>query len=351
MSEKSVIEINLSVVSDNLKLLKSYCDPRVKQMAVVKANAYGHGAVEVARAVCGQVDWFAVNGITEAVALRENGILNSILVFGVPMQAEAALYKKHNITATISSSDHFDVLPAGTDYHLNFDSGMGRLGFDPEQAEPVKELIKNHPHIHCKGIYSHFATADEPGSPKAEEQLKTFKDLRSRFDSKLLTHMCNTAGTVQYPDAHFDLVRNGIGMYGYAPGMVSLKNVKPALTWKTRLIQVNQIRKSETVSYGAVWKAPQDGYIGVIPAGYADGIPRNLSGKFSVMVDGKARPVVGTVTMNYCMIWLGKKKLKPGTEVELLGSKLNARHWADAAGTIPYEILTRLPTHLSRKYL
>lgn len=349
MTENSVITVNTDAISRNLNVLKSYCDAGVEQMAVIKANAYGHGLVEVASAVAGQVKWFAVNDISEAIALRKAGIENAILVFGVPEKHDAQLYKKFDVTATVSSLENLDVLKPGTEYHLNFDTGMGRLGFRPEEAEKVNKQIRTYTDIHCTGIYSHFATADEPDSPKGSQQLQLFNNICRLFPNDLLVHMCNTAATVQFSDAHFDLVRNGIGMYGYAPGRIKIE-LSSSLGWTTRLVQVKKINKSETVSYGATWAAPENGYTGVIPVGYSDGIPRNLSGKFQVHIHGEKYAVVGTVTMNYCMVWLGKQKLPAGTEVELIGQNSTAETWAETAGTIPYEILTGLSPHITRHY-
>lgn len=350
MIEDSLITVDLNTISDNLKKLKSYCAAGVQQMAVVKANAYGHGLVSVARAVSGQVEWFAVNSIQEAVTLRENGIGNSILVFGVPDESNAKLYQKHSITATVSSFESLNVLSPGTEYHLNFDTGMGRLGFRPEQAEKIRKQVAQHANIDCTGIYSHFATADEPASPKGKQQLQLFQKLRNGFPNDLLTHMCNTAATVQYPEAHFDLVRNGIGIYGYAPGKVKV-DLSPALSWSTKLIQIKHIKKSETVSYGATWAADKEGFLGVIPVGYSDGIPRRLSGKFDVLINDKRYPAAGTVTMNYCMVWLGKEKVKTGTGVQLMFEGSTAQTWAEKTGTIPYEILTGLSQKIPRRYI
>ncbi|MBN2731246.1 MAG: alanine racemase [Balneolaceae bacterium] len=347
----SIITINLDVISNNLKILKSYCKPGVEQMAVVKADAYGHGAVKVAQAIAGQVQWFAVNDVYEAVELRENGIKNPILVFGIPKKTEADLYKKLRITATISSLAHFQLLEAGTEYHLNFNTGMNRLGFRAGQVQDVLNAKEKYSDLKCTGIYSHFATADEPGSAKVEHQLQLFKELRSHFGPDLLTHLCNTAGTVECPEGQFDLVRNGIGMYGYSPGELAIPGLKPALSWTTKIVQVNRIKQSETVSYGAAWKADKDGCIGVIPVGYSDGIPRSLSGNFSVVIEENRYPVAGTVTMNYCMVCLGAQELEQGISVQLLGENITAKDWANTSDTIPYEILTGLSHRISREYI
>jgi len=336
----SILTVDLDAIASNVDILQSYLKEGVCQMAVVKADAYGHGAVQVAHKIAGQVSWFAVNDIQEAIALRDGGIRIPILVFGVPEKVAARLYNEYDITATISSEDHFKWLNDGTRYHLNFDTGMNRLGFRPEQIDEVLQLNKNHPQLNCTGIYSHFATADERGSEKINQQHEIIEKIREQFDKKLLTHMCNTAGMIQRSGAQFDLVRTGIGIYGYSPGQIEISDLKSAIHWKTQLVQVNPIKESETVSYGARWQAPKDGYIGIIPVGYSDGIPRGLSGKFEVNIEGESYAVVGTVTMNYCMIDLGEKPFDAGTEVYLWDSHHTPQDWARATDTIPYEILT-----------
>lgn len=347
----SILTVDLDAIAHNVRVLQSLCRADVKQMAVVKANAYGHGSVPLAKKIEPHIDWFAVNDIYEAVELREGGLNKPVLVFGVPEKGDSHLYISHNITATISGENHFECLKKGTDYHLNVNSGMNRLGFRPEQIEEVLRLQKNHPELNCTGIYSHFATADEPASKKINQQYKTFKRIREQFDERLLTHMCNTAGMARCPQAQFDLVRTGIGIYGYSPGKISIPDLKPAIQWKTQLLQVNPIKKSETVSYGATWKARDDGYIGIIPVGYSDGIPRGLSGNFEVVINGKDYPVAGTVTMNYCMIDLGPNRFEVGTEVSLWNNEHTPQHWAEAMNTIPYEILTRIPVTITREYI
>jgi alanine racemase len=321
-------------------------------MAVVKADAYGHGATQIAAKISSTVHGFAVNSLQEGAELRKSGINSPILVFEPPAAKTTALYNEYDLTATISDLQHFRILPAKTDYHLNFDTGMGRLGFRPESASEVAKLVTKHDDLHCKGIYSHFATADEPGSPKAEEQHQVFANqICSNFPPNLLRHICNTAGIVNRPVSHFDMVRAGIGLYGYAPGGVSIPGLTPALTWKTSLVQVKRIKQGETVSYGAAWKAPEDGFCGIIPVGYADGIPRSLSGKFQVSINGETYPVVGRVTMNYCIVFLGRNRLPTGSDVFLLNERHTALFWANTIGTISYEILTTISPFVPRHYL
>lgn len=348
----SVLEISRGKLVYNLEVLKKRLRAGTRIMAVVKADAYGHGAVEVARSIRDHVYGFAVNDVDEGIELREGGIRRPILVFGIPTADTAPAYTKYNLAATVSAPGHFDILEKGTHFHLNIDTGMRRLGFDYKQVSELDNLLKSYGDLTCEGIYSHFATAEDPGSDLARHQIERFDAVRSRFPDEWITHMGNTGGAVFYPDAHYDMVRIGIGMYGYRPGETEIEELKPVLRWRSTLAQVKKIKKGDTVSYGARWTCPQDGYTGVIPAGYEEGIPKILTGDLEVAVEGERVPVVGAVTMNYTMAYFENMKPETGMQVEILGSgALNARTWAKRAGTIPYEILTGLSGRLPRKYL
>lgn len=346
----SVLRVDLGSISSNLRVLRSHLKPGVNLMPVIKEDAYGHGAIELARHVQSEVDWFAVNDIYEGIELREHGIELPILVFSVPEKEFSHLYSRYNLTASVSARSHFELLNEGTEYHLNFDTGMGRLGLRPAQRVAVLKAQANHPEIHCTGIYSHFSTADEQESTKMQQQYNRFKELRQHFSDALITHMANTAGAVQLPGAQFDIVRVGIGMYGYAPGAVNIEGIVPVMSWETHLVQVNEIQQGETVSYGATWAAPRDGYVAAIPVGYADGIPRGLSNNFYVRISGVEYPVVGTVTMNYCMIFLGDNQPEEGAKVQLWYPGQTAADWGQKMGTIPYEMLTGVSSKIPRKY-
>jgi len=348
----SVLEISRRKLVQNLEVLKKRLHSGAQVMAVVKADAYGHGAVEVARTIRDHVYGFAVNDVDEGIELREEGIRKPILVFGVPTAETASVYPEYNLVATVSAPGHFDILEKGTRYHLNIDTGMRRLGFDYKQVSAIDDLVKTHADVTCEGIYSHFATAEDPGSDFARQQIERFESVRSHFPDEWITHMGNTGGTVFYPDAQYDMVRIGIGMYGYRPGETEIDDLKPALRWRSTLAQVKKIEKGETVSYGARWTCPRDGYIGIVPAGYEEGIPKILTGNLEVAVEGETVPVVGAVTMNYTMAYFEKRKPKTGMPVEILGpGAFDARTWAKRARTIPYEILTGLSGKLPRIFV
>lgn len=346
----SVVTVNLSRLLKNIEVLNRHLDDDTGIIGVVKADAYGHGAVKVAEMLEPLIEAFAVNDIHEGIELREQGITKPILVFEVPDRSLVSQYRMHNLTATVSAEEHFDWLPNGTSYHLNFDTGMGRLGFHPSKAKQVAELVENYNNIFCTGIYTHFATADNPGSKLVALQHEQFKEIRRHFSPKLRAHVSNTGGTAFYEMEQFNMIRLGIGMYGYPPGETEIEGIEPILNWETNLVQTKRIAADDTVSYGATWTAPEQGYLGIIPVGYDDGLKRSLSGKLSVRINSKVYEIVGTITMNYSMVFLGPDDYEPGTKVEVLYPENNAGDWAQKIGTIPYEILTSINPKIPRKY-
>ncbi|WP_138430373.1 alanine racemase [Fodinibius saliphilus] len=346
----SSVFVNLPVIRSNIECLATHVQEGVDIMAVVKADAYGHGATAVAEYIQPQVDAFAVNDIEEGIQLRKHGIAKPILIFAVPEKDFVSEYRIHNLTATVSAVEHFDWLPGGTSYHLNFDTGMGRLGFHPEQSQKVAELVTENADLFCTGIYSHFATASNAGSERVIHQHKTFKDLRSNFPDGLNTHIANTGATAFYDTSQFNMVRLGIGIYGYAPGETGIEGIEPALSWQSRLVQVKEVKANNAISYGARWQAPGNGYLGVIPVGYDDGIKRNLSGNITVRIAEKEYEIVGSITMNFCMVYLGADQYPTGEKVELIYRGNTAKEWAQTLGTIPYEILTSINPKIPRKY-
>ena len=346
----SVVKVDRSAIKNNTKVLSRHLDKDVRIMAVLKADAYGHGAVPVAKTLEPLVGAFAVNDIQEGIELRENGIEKPVLVFEVPQKSRVSQYRMHNLTATISSEEHFDWLPNGTSYHLNFDTGMGRLGFLPSQAQRISNLVEENRELFCTGIYSHFATADEPDSELVHKQLDQFRTIRTYFPEEITTHISNTGALAFYDTEQFNMVRLGIGMYGFPPGETQIEGLKPALSWETTLVQNKRIRANSTVSYGANWQASSDGFLGVLPVGYEDGIRRNLSGKIAVTIGDKSYEVVGTVTMNYCMIFMADGDIQQGETVKILHPGQHAGDWARKLETIPYEILTSINPKIPREY-
>jgi len=345
--------VDLNALDHNLAFLKQLAGDGKKVMAVIKADAYSHGAVRIARHLEGRTDWLAVANTDEAIELREAGIKAPLLVFGIPAESSAAACREYNLTATVSDAAHFDILPGGTHYHINFDTGMGRQGFRPEQRAEVRNLVLKHPGLTCTGIYSHYATTDDPGSEFAKEQLQRFEQICVDFPEIPLKHMSNSGAIVYYNEfPHFDMTRTGLGLFGYTPGHLQPPELKPVLRWQTHLAAVKKIYKGDTVSYGATWKAAGKTTIGTLPVGYADGLPRSLGNKLKVLIRGRYFPVVGNVTMDYTMVDLGEEAMPAGTDVTLLGGDAwPAGRWAETAGTNIHEILTNLTGRVQKVYL
>ena len=348
----SKIEINLSMIDNNIDAIKERSGGK-KILAVVKCDGYSHGAVKVSEHVEKIIDWFAVATVDEGIELRQAGIRKPILVFGVPELRNAAAYQTHDLTATISHSSHFSILMDGTSYHLNFDTGMGRLGFKPEQAEEVRKLAIANQRLTCSGIYSHYATADDPGSDFVETQHRRFKELLVHFPEIRLLHMSNTGAVANYPHLnHFDMIRSGLGILGYNSGETRHDWLRPVCSWKTKIVQTRPVKKGEVVSYSPTWSAPNDGYISTLPVGYGDGIPRVLSNKLRVFINGEIFPQVGNVTMDYIMIFTGRVCLPVESEVILLGREAwTANDWAENADTIVHEILTNIHPKVEKRYI
>lgn len=347
----SYAEINLQTITKNIQQLKNRTGID-KILSVVKCNAYGHGAINIARQVEKDVDWFGVASVDEAIELRTGGIIKPILVFEVPNSNNAAAYQTHGLSATVSDLTHFSILMDGTSYHLNFNTGMNRLGFNTSQVEDVRKMAVANQRLICSGIYSHFSTADDPGSAFVAVQHERFKEILKHFGEIPLIHMSNTGAGVHYKIEHFTMIRTGLTQLGYTAGKIQPEWLKPVLTWKSKLVQVRKILKGESVSYGGTWTATEDGYIGTIPVGYGDGVPRALGNKLQVLIDGKFYPVAGNVTMDYIMVYLGQNKLPVDEVVTLMGGEAwNASQWAEAAGTNVHEILTGLSGRMARKYI
>ncbi|MDG5767271.1 alanine racemase [Balneolales bacterium ANBcel1] len=353
---QSCLELDRESLRANARQLQKNLAPGVRSMAVVKANAYGHGASLIAPVLADTYDAFAVANVAEGMELRDAGITRDILVFGVPVREAAGTFLSHDLIAVVSAPDHFRLLKSGTRYHMEIDTGMGRLGFSHRALEEVARMVEERADLHCEGVMTHFATADESGSSHMELQKERFREMRSFFYDRLpdsrqmIFHAANSAASLDHPDSHGDMVRHGIALYGYDPTPDPSPEFRPVMRWKSRVADCKIIRKGDTVSYGATWEAPADGRLAIIPSGYADGYRRNLSGLMPVEIDGKWYPQAGCVTMDYIMVWLGDDRYKPGTEVTLMGGERNhAALWADAIGTIPYEICCGIHPNIPRK--
>jgi alanine racemase len=377
-------EVDLSAIAHNVRELRRLTRPQARVMAVVKANGYGHGALEVARtALASGAEWLGVARLAEGIHLRKNGLDAPILVFGPTLPADAGLLVDFDLRQSIASLDAARACSAAAcaqgrriKAHLKLDTGMGRLGLVPaalsERSLPdaagaglIREAtaIATLPGIETEGVFTHFAAADSADLSSARRQLELFGDVLERLRSAglefPLRHAANSAGVVALPDAHLDLVRPGIAVYGLNPSdEIDLQGIdlRPAMTLKARLIQVKRVPAGFSVSYGMTHRTPQPTTIATVPAGYADGVNRALSNRGQMLVRGQRVPIVGRVCMDLTMLDVGAvKDVQVGDEAVIFGSQGQAGIPADevarALGTINYEIVCAVSARVPRIYI
>jgi len=360
-------EIDLKAITHNVRELRRVTRGNAGMIAVVKADGYGHGALEVARTVIDAgAEMLAVARIDEGIALRQAGLEAPILVFSPTFPAFAEGLIAHDLIQGVGGLAQARQLNAvarrhGTTIpiHLKVDSGMGRLGLLPETTgiDPAQSAvaevtaISRLPGLHVEGIYTHFAAADEKDKEYAHRQFRVFEDfLRSLKAAGIdcgLRHAANSAALIDLPQTHLDAVRPGIALYGLYPSRdVDHRQValKPALSLKSRLLQVKAVPAGFKVSYGMTWESPRPTVIGTVAAGYADGIQRRLSNRGAMLVGGRRVPIAGRVCMDLIMLDLGPAATdKAGDEVVIIGRQgdveITADEMADLLGTINYEVV------------
>lgn len=349
----SLAVVNTDAIIHNLNYLRKNSGDVTNQMAVVKANAYGHGSVEVAMAVNDHVEWFGVSSVLEGSELRLNGISKPIMVFGTPYKESNHFYNEFDLTAVISQLHHFEILNPNTKYHIKFDTGMGRLGFKKDELKAVLKKVDTHNHLHLGGIMTHFASAEELETDVFDAQMSLFQTIEQAFDRSILRHVANSAASLHQTGIGFDMIRSGVAMYGFDPRGSYNPALKPALTWISRLGQVRFMKRGEGVSYSHSFHMPQDGYIGVIPVGYADGLPRRLRNRLRVRIGEKTYPVVGNITMDQIMVYLGAEPLEMGLDVIIMGEtgEQSVYRWAELMGTIPYEVTSMIGNRVKRVHI
>ncbi|MET8567331.1 alanine racemase [Streptomyces sp. NPDC004783] len=370
-------EIDLAALRANVRALRERA-PGAALMAVVKADAYGHGAIPCARAaVAAGATWLGTATPQEALALRaEAGLPDDVRIMcwlwtpGGPWReaVEAGLdvsvsgmWALDEVTAAARQAG----LPARV--QLKADTGLGRSGCQPggDWEELVREALRAESEglLRVTGLWSHFACADEPGHPSIAAQLTRFREMTAYAEGQgvrpEVRHIANSPATLTLPESHFDLVRPGIAMYGVSPspeiGTPADFGLRPVMTLSASLALVKQVPGGHGVSYGHHYTTPGETTLGLVPLGYADGIPRHASSSGPVLVDGKWRTVAGRVAMDQFVVDLGGDRPGPGAEAVLFGpgdrGEPTAEDWAQAAGTIAYEIVTRIGTRVPRVYV
>lgn len=356
-------KIDLSAISENVSLIASHIPAETKKWAVVKANAYGHGAVAVARQLESQIDGFCVSNIDEGLELREAGIEKDILILGVSELATVDLAIAHRITYTVASLEWLELLLQGKEdlnglrVHIKVDSGMGRIGF--RSAEEIDQAMTKltQSGADVEGIFTHFATADEKEHLKFDQQLKRFKAILSSLDvCPRLVHASNSATTLWHSKTIMNAVRMGDMIYGLNPSGRVLElpyPLKPALSLESELVHVKCLEAGESVGYGATYVTDDPQWIGTVPIGYADGWTRDMQ-DFSVLVEGGFCPIVGRVSMDQITIRL-PKAYPLGTRVTLIGQnehqEISTTDVAEHRGTINYEVACLLSDRVPRVYI
>ncbi len=362
------IKIDLKAIEHNFRTLKSLLvDTRVGIIAVVKSDAYGHGMLEVSQVLERTGAWgFGISEIEEAIALRNGGIdLPILLMAGLPPGAERealALDLTPGIT-DLASLDRLESVAAREDktckIHLKVDTGMGRMGFLPNELFEIVRDLGRWPHLRPEGLYSHLSSADDPSDTFNETQLNTFasvlKEVRGMGWSPLLVHLANSAGLIHFPSAHYDLVRPGLAIYGSYPGPQSRKllELRPAMSFYSKIVAVRHLPKGASVSYGHSFHTRSPSRVAVVPVGYDDGYLRSLSNRAWVLIRERRCPVIGRICMKAFMVDVSMLEgVRPGEEVVLLGRQgieaITAEELAQWGNTISYEILCLLGTRNKR---
>ena len=346
-------EVDLDCIAENVSSVKKHLPEQVEIFAVVKANAYGHGDVQVAKtALMAGAKYLAVAIMDEALALRQKGIEAPILVLGMTRPENVQIASKHHITLTVFQKEWLQeaqkhlAVDDRVSLHIKVDTGMGRLGVrTPEELSAVEQLILAEKRFDFEGIFTHFATADELDNRYFQKQLALFQDLLKVLTHKpKYIHSSNSAAAIRFPNAYFNAVRLGIAMYGLTPSLQMEKEIpfplKEAFSLQTRLVHVKQVKKGDKTSYGATYESKEDEWIGTIPVGYADGWIRKLQGQ-EVLVDGTRSPIVGRICMDQCMVRL-PHYLPIGTAVTLIGQqgkqRISINEIAAKLDTINYEV-------------
>ena len=365
-------EVDLAAIKHNFNQVKKLIKPTTKVMAIVKANGYGHGAFEVGRAALeAGADYLGVAFLEEALKLRTEGLICPIMLLGWTPPEEYPRALENRIILTIYNLSEARILNqvAGemgiqAQVHLKIDTGMSRIGIlaKDENIQQAMEII-NLEHIWVDGIFTHLSKADERDKSYAYLQLERFKNFTTKLEQKIgrkipLKHAANSAAIIDLPEAHLDLVRPGIILYGLKPSLeVNLDkiNLKPALSLKARITRVERFPEETMVGYGGTYKTQRQTIIATIPIGYADGYTRLLSNKAQVLINQKKHPVIGKICMDQCMVDVTEQsQVKVGDEVILIGkdqdSSISMDEIAYQLGTINYEIACMISERVPRIY-
>jgi alanine racemase len=365
--------INLSNLKQNyLNIRKKVTrQRRIKVMAVVKADSYGHGVKETVKALNSlgkqKPEYFAVAFVEEAVELRNCGVKQPILIFEPVNNVGAELVIKNDLIPTVFTTNHLSILKSAKHssgkikVHVKVDTGMNRLGINFKETLDFISRLSLSKSFEIDGIYTHFATSDENNKSFAKVQLKRFNKLIAELKNKKikygLAHAANSGAILDMPETYFDMVRPGVSLYGYYPSQETTESIKlkPVMSIISKVASVKVIEKGDTVSYGRIFKAKRATKIISVPIGYADGYNRLLSNKAEAIIKNKKYPQIGRVTMDRIMFNVFDDNVKVGDKVILLGEsgklKINAWDWSKIINTIPYEVTCSISKRVPRIYI
>lgn len=359
---ETILEINLSALVDNLNYFRNKLRPDTKMVCMVKASAYGAGSYEIAKTLQDhRVDYLAVAVADEGFDLRKAGITSSIIIMDPELSAfktmfdyklEPEVYSFHLLEELIKAGEKYGI--TNFPVHIKLDTGMHRLGFEPDDMPRLIRRLKTQSTVIPRSVFSHLVGSDSQDYDAfTRRQIETFEkaseELQAAFSHKILRHICNSAGIERFPNAQFDMVRLGIGLYGISP--VDNSVIHNVSTLKSTILQIREVPASETVGYSRKGILARDSRIAAIPIGYADGLDRHLGcGRGYSLVNGKKAPYVGNICMDVCMIDVTDIECKEGDRVEIFGDQLPISILSDTLGTIPYEILTSVSSRVKKVY-
>lgn len=366
----TVLTVDLDALRRNAGRLRRQAG-EVALLAVVKADAYGHGAVPVARALArdGHADWFGVALVEEGAQLRAAGIAAPILILGPAFPSQASRILALDLSPAVHGPEIARALEAAAasggrtlGVHLKVDSGMGRLGFRPDELGPALDLLGRCPHLKVEGFFSNLASADDPGSPQTAAQVARFSEMlaavRAAGHDPAWVDLANSAGLLAHPASRWKMVRPGLALYGMRPSE-ALPDIglESATSFRTEVAQVKHLPAGTPVGYSSTYVTSRDQRVGILPLGYADGLPRALGGgQGHVVVRGKRCALLGRVSMDLCAVDLEPAgPVAAGEPVTLWGSDgpetVTPWDWARWSGTIPYEVTVHVGARVARRYL
>lgn len=364
----TVLEVDLDRLKQNLLNIRRHVQP-AKAMVVLKANAYGHGVDEVAPYLAADADYIGVALVEEGIHLRELGIDRPILVMGGTLPDQVSLFVDHNLTLSVSSAELLEAAEitgrsTGTKLkvHLKIDTGMERIGVHDYDAESFLERSLSCHHLEIEGIFTHFANADTADLGHARSQLARFQNVLAFYKRRglpppALRHAANSGAILQLPESHLDMVRAGLMLYGVYPSPETRRavEVRPAITWRSRVVHSKITLAGRPVSYGSTWSPDRPTRVLTIPCGYADGYFRRMSNQAQVIINGRKYAQVGRICMDQFMVDAAQDEVGVGADVILLGEansgeQVTVEDLAAWAGTNEYEVMTNISARVPRLF-